>query len=241
MFVKWLPCIVIASLLTACSKPVPNTLNANYVANQNYSAVLAKWDCYPLDQPLDKIPADVMPFMEMHWQSIGKSIPDRAFTPLEKKRLGVLVDRKNRNKLLMDSLFSEVAMFVANTGRLPKDSEDFLANLYLSQKNVRVMAAHPNTWNADSVNVLVMPLVNPATGKPYDNFQSKVWTPFGINMQVTHVSRIPSSTYAGRLKNFATGVKSNLHPSCKYSAEITVEMYGEQPGSVLYTDTLHMN
>jgi hypothetical protein len=240
--------LIIALLLSICSAtscgkkvPIPKQMSPHYIATKNYSADLAKWQYYDIRYPIDKLPSDITPMMENHWQEIGKRIPDRPLTPLEKKRLGVWVDPSNGNKLQMEECWWPVANYVAKYGKVPASSEELLAGTYLSQRNLQVAASNPQYIAMFNPEQFARPLVNPATGVPYTDFQSKSWTPFGIDFTITRITPPPHTPFLVWLRSLRLRgheVVSNLRPP-SYSADVDVKMYGEKPGTILYTDTIH--
>ncbi len=202
----------------------PNAAAVQDVAQIDFAPQLAKWKKYTLRDDLNAAPGSVRSLLSSQQGEVGNSIPARDLTEKELAALGVWelpgTGAKRHWRTVLDALYDYHKIH----GDLPSSGRQLLE--VLAEKG----ATLPPQGSSDAdLAVWAFPAINKITGRLYDSFTSREWSPGGLQVKVITDELEIERTYPQLRLHDAQS--DGLYRATQVWQ---VTMYGEAPGSKLF-------
>jgi hypothetical protein len=195
------------------------------VLSADYSAFVAQCTYYPLYSDTSKASPEVQSAAKVIAARVGNDIPKQNFSAGERKRLGVQV-LPNGHCFNIWDLDSALICFYMKFKQLPLNAEDYLAQFgCFKEENL----LHCTGMSEKERYCMLASIIDPGTGKLYASFQSKTWTPFGVNAGI-----VPKDQWKqlmpdiDHLRLGAPG-SEGVAPGIMFH----IVHYGDRPGSII--------
>ncbi len=196
----------------------------------DYSSFVSRCQYFPLYSDASAGSTDAQRKLGMNLSRVGNDIPAQNFSPGEKRRLGVQVLPNGQPVVTTDLYFMLLVKYQA-TGRLPRNAEEYLdATGCFSGGHLQQCLA----MTEDEKYSKLALLINPATGRLYQSFQSQEWEPFGINIEVVPQERWHEIDPQADHYRFG----SEAGPKTTLQEMVHVVQYGDREGSVIEDFTM---
>jgi hypothetical protein len=153
--------------------------------------------------------------------------------PLTEKDYGILLGWRLPSGMPVTfvDLLMPVDQYYVQNHKLPENGLETTPELLTPEGYGKFMALAPAAKLHDYRFIL-----NPVSGKFYDSYQSKDWTPGGINITIIDDPKVVEEQYSDL--RVPVGLGLDLSGKKEKPHEVwLVRFYGEQPGSVIWDYT----